>query len=94
MSGLSKIKEAGFLEFLKALRDSESVVSLDLRRNSLSEGALGGLLSALAGNWVLSEVLIDLKSKQLPAAAAVGFSQAQALLSMYQTFVTREAVYL
>ena len=83
------MKDIGFVELAKALRENHSLVKLDLSKNSLSHSVIQELLNSLSENYVISEIIIDAKGKSLP----VGFSNST-LMSMYQIFIAREAVFL
>ena len=81
------MKESGFIELARAIRESTSLVKIDLSKNSMTQAILQELFSSLSENYVLSEIRIDLKGKQLP----FGFSS-YTLLSMYDVFVTKESI--
>ena len=89
LSNLSKMKEIGFIELAKSLKENYSIQKLDLSNNSLSQNILNELYAALAENYVISELKIDFKGKTMP----FGFSN-YILMSMYQVFLTRENIFL
>ncbi|CDW90123.1 UNKNOWN [Stylonychia lemnae] len=89
MRELSKMKDIGYIEMFRAFKDNYSLISIDLSKNSLSATVIGELLQAIAENFVISEVIIDIKGKSLPS----GFST-NTLMSMFQVYISREAVYL
>ena len=66
MSNLSKMKETGFIEIAKSLRENTSILSLDLSKNSLNQTVMHELFSSLADNYVICEVILDIKLKNLP----------------------------
>ena len=87
LSELSKMKDNGFIELFKALRENYSIQRLDLSKNALSSNIVHELFNALTENFVISEVKIDIKGKTLP----YGFSN-NILMSMYQVNLTRESI--
>lgn len=87
ISSLSRMKESGFIELAKAIRESSSLVSLDITKNNLSTTALQELFLSLADNYVISETKIDLKGKSLP----FGFSN-YTLMSMFNVRINKEYI--
>ncbi len=65
MSNMAKLKDTAFIEMFQALRDNHSILKLDLSKNSLSHAAISELLLALQDNFVISEVIIDIKGASL-----------------------------
>lgn len=47
MSNMSKMKDFGFIELAKSLKDNHSLVKLDLSKNSLSQSVLTELFTIL-----------------------------------------------
>jgi Ran GTPase-activating protein (RanGAP) involved in mRNA processing and transport len=84
ISNLSKMKESGFIELAKAIRDNTSLVSIDISKNSMKANILYELCLSIADNYVISEIKLDLKGKALP----FGFST-YTLMSMYDVYMSR-----
>lgn len=89
LSGLPKLKEQGWLELAKALRDNTSLLKLDLSKNSFTAPSINELLLAIQDNYAICELILDVKGSSMPHNYATN-----QLLSMYQVFISREAVYL
>ncbi len=83
------MKEVGFVELARAIRENTSLLSIDLSKNSLSQNVMHELFSSLADNYVICEVVVDMKIKNIPQ----NFSNHN-LLTMYHTYLTRELIYL
>ena len=92
LSGLSKMRETGFVELARSLRENHSLQVLDLSKNSLSQATMSEFFSALQDNYVLSELRIDVKAKTMPFGSQHQFSQSYTCMSMYQVTLNREAV--
>ena len=78
LSGFQKIKDNSWIEFFRSLKESTSILKIDVRKNHLPLGVMLEITQALSENYVISEVLIDLKGKTIP----FGFSS-YFLQSMY-----------
>jgi hypothetical protein len=63
------MKEAGFVDLARALKENHSLQRLDLSRNSLSQATLSELFQAMQENFVLCEVCVDVKQKTMPFGA-------------------------
>eukprot|EP00347_Sterkiella_histriomuscorum_P012808 403367150 len=77
----------GWIEFCKALRETQSLQSIDLSKNFLSAIVIQELLHSVIDNYVISEINIDIKGKNIP----FGFSN-NTLMSMFQIYLTKENI--
>jgi hypothetical protein len=68
------MKEGGFVELARSLRENHSLQRLDLSKNSLSQNTLAEFFQALQDNFVLCELRIDVKTKTMPFGAHYQFS--------------------
>jgi len=66
LSGLSKMKETGYVELARSLKENYSLQVLDLSKNSLSQATMAEFFNALQENFVLSELRLDVKAKNMP----------------------------
>eukprot|EP00347_Sterkiella_histriomuscorum_P002760 403366908 len=89
ISSLSKMKDIGFIELARALRENTSLLKLDISKNSISSHVIAELFHSISENYVLSELIVDIKGSSLPTA----FSSNQ-LMSTYKAYISRESVYL
>ena len=92
LSGLSKMKETGYVELARSLKENYSLQVLDLSKNSLSQATMAEFFNALQENFVLSELRLDVKAKNMPFGSQHQFSQSYTCMSMYQVTLNREAV--
>jgi Ran GTPase-activating protein (RanGAP) involved in mRNA processing and transport len=92
LSGLSKMKETGYVELARSLKENHSLQFLDLSKNSLSQNTVAEFFNALQENYVLSELRLDVKAKTMPFGPQFQFSQSYTCMSMYQVTLNREAI--
>lgn len=86
------MKETGYVELARSLKENYSLQILDLSKNSLSQATMAEFFNALQDNFVLSELRIDVKAKNMPFGSQNQFSQSYTCMSMYQVTLNREAV--
>lgn len=89
LSNLVKMKDTGFQELAKSVRESHSLEKLNLSKNSLSQQILSELFQSLTDNFVISEIIVDMKGKSIP----FGFSH-YTLMSMYEAYISKENINL
>ncbi|CDW71712.1 UNKNOWN [Stylonychia lemnae] len=88
MQSMGKMKtENGWIDFCRSLRDSGALQMIDLSKNAFSGQVLQELFHAIAENYVISEIYVEIKGKTIP----FGFSN-NTLMSMYQICLTKENV--
>ena len=78
------------------MRQDSSLISLELRRKPISEKSMTKIFQALAHNYVLSELKVDVPVTKECAwwgSHREGFS-CYPLYSMYEFFCTREEITL
>ena len=92
LSGLSKMKDAGYVELARSLKENHSLQILDLSKNSLSQNTVAEFFNAMQENYVLSELRLDVKAKTMPFGPQFQFSQSYTCMSMYQVTLNREAI--
>jgi Ran GTPase-activating protein (RanGAP) involved in mRNA processing and transport len=83
LSSLGKMKDTGIIEFAKALKESTSLIKLDFSKNNLSKDMIHELLLSIQENYVISEIIIELKGKSIPW----GFSN-NILSSMFEIYIS------
>ena len=80
-------KDTGYLDLAKSLSENKTIVELDMRDNQILENSVQKLLEALEYNFVLSDVKLDVNSKQMP----LNFSS-YALQSMYEFTMSSDEI--
>ena len=70
MSNINQItstNNTGYIELAKALRENTSLIELDLRHNGITDEQTQRILQALAENFVLIDLKLEVRQKRLPA---------------------------
>ncbi len=68
------MKEGGFVELARSLKENHSLQILDISKNSLSQNTLAEIFQALQDNFVLCELRVDVKTKTMPFGSHHQFS--------------------
>jgi len=58
--------DSGYSELARAIKENNSLVELDIRHNFIPEHQIAKILNALADNYVLSELKLDIKTRRTP----------------------------